>query len=574
MDRLLVTAITLSLCFVQTAALAQRRPPVRPPQAPGGREDALDPSPVNPAVDPKIGLFLNDWRNAKPHAMYGKLVFRDILTKLDSADPIHPVKPGAVLTGMTAVSYVTLEPGATAAGHTQKAERQIFLATGGSGKIVVDAKSYDLKDGAGFVLTPDVGFRMTSTGKVPLSFYVRTEQIPASDPPADPFTVEDRFENDRRIGAHWVHTCDGGPPGMNLCTIAPHTMPQPHSHAGEEAWIMVKGETILSLGKDLVRMTPGQAYRIPPTGLAAHSNINLGEEPVEMIYMGPADRTADAAQVAAPVAANGQKLQGLDYARLDNSPLSPATEPDVDMFMGGWRDAYPKVTHGNLYVRDMLTALQGPDSLHPTRKGAVLTNAVAVSYAMLEPGSTAHKLEGELQGVQETYVVHSGTGSVTVGAKTVPLAKDKAFILTSAMDFKIHATGDKYLTFYVVSEKVPEGAAPAATLQVTDNGARRQITANWYNRERPLITKADGLAQYGAVTQVELKPMAMSRPYSAAKDVEEIWIATDGDVDMLFGKLLRKLPEGSAYRVPSTGITAHAQINVSGKPAKFLYMVK
>jgi hypothetical protein len=52
----------------------------------------------------------------------------------------------------------------------------------------------------------------------------------------------------------------------------------------------------------------------------------------------------------------------------------------------------------------MLTSLQGPDSLHPARKGAVLVSAEAVSYAMLEPGSTAHKIDGELKGIQETFV--------------------------------------------------------------------------------------------------------------------------------------------------------------------------
>ena len=66
----------------------------------------------------------------------------------------------------------------------------------------------------------------------------------------------------------------------------------------------------------------------------------------------------------------------------------------------------------------------------------------------------------------------------------------------------------------------------------------------------------------------------MARPTSAAAGTEEIWISTDGDVDMLFGKRLRKLPEGSAYRVPPTGITARAHINVSGKPASFLRVVK
>src|SRR3989442_4870911 len=75
---------------------------------------------------------------------------------------------------------------------------------------------------------------------------------------------------------------------MLLCTMAPYTIPQPHSHPGEECWIMVKGETMLSLGKTFQKMEPGQAYKIPPTGLAAHSNINFGTEPVEMIFLGPA----------------------------------------------------------------------------------------------------------------------------------------------------------------------------------------------------------------------------------------------------------------------------------------------
>jgi len=242
--------------------------------------------------------------------------------------------------------------------------------------------------------------------------------------------------------------------------------------------------------------------------------------------------------------------------------------------MGSWRDAYPRMMHGNLYVRDMLTAFQGPDSLHPTRKGAVLTNAEAVSYAMLEPGSTAHKIDGELKGIQESFVVNSGTGVIASGSKKVELSKGMAFVITPGLDFRLTATGNQYMTFYVVSEKISDGAAPKTTLEVVDNRDKAQTTNAWFNKERPLITKDDGLSQYGALTQVELKPMAMSRPYSDGQGVEEIWIATDGDVDMLFGKELRKLPAGTAYRVPSTGITAHANINVSGKTAKFLYMVK
>jgi len=47
------------------------------------------------------------------------------------------------------------------------------------------------------------------------------------------------------VGAHWAHIGNGGPAGLSLITIAPHTMPQPHSHPGEECWIMVEGESVL-----------------------------------------------------------------------------------------------------------------------------------------------------------------------------------------------------------------------------------------------------------------------------------------------------------------------------------------
>ncbi len=580
---------SIALCLACASGFAQR--------GGGGqstaREDGLDPTPIGPS-DPNVGMFINDWRSSKPRAMYGKLAFRDILTKLEGPDPRHPAKKGAVLTAITAISYATLDPGATASGRSQAGERQVFYATGGgAGQITVNSKSWDVKDGIGFTLTPDFDFKMTSTGKEPLAFYVRTEPVPANTPPSESLVVVNRFDLDRRVGAHWVHICNGGPNGMNLCTIAPQTMPQPHSHPGEECWIMVKGESILSLGKTVQRMTPGQAYKIPPTGLVAHSNLNMTEEPIEMIFMGPAGNggggrggrggqgaanTADppagpAAPAAAAQAGRGGG-QGTDYARLDGSAVNRATEQDVDMFMGNWHDTFPHIVHGNMYFRDMLTALTGPDALHPIRKGAVLVNAEAVSYAMLEPGSSAHPVEGELNGIQQTFVVNSGTGVITSGTQKTELSRDMAFTLAPGLDFNLTATGDKYMTFYVVSEKLPQGFTPKTTLQVVDNRAKTPTTTAWVDNEHPLITKAEGLSQYGALIRVEQNTMTMSRPYSAGKDVEEIWIATDGDSDMLFGKMLKKLPGGTAYKVPPTGITAHANINVSGKTTGFLYMVK
>ena len=230
--------------------------------------------------------------------------------------------------------------------------------------------------------------------------------------------------------------------------------------------------------------------------------------------------------------------------------------------------------HGNFYFRDMLTALQGTDELRPARRGAVLTNAEAVSFVQLEPGATAHRVEGELKNIQQTFVVNSGTGVITSGSTKVDLVKGMAFIITPEIDFRLKATGDQYMTFYVVSEKLPAGFTARTALEVVDNRSRAQVTNAWVNQVRPLISKSDGLSQYGAVTQVTMRSMTMSRPSSSAPGVEEIWIATDGDVELLLGKELRKLRAGTAYRVPSTGITAHANINASGQEARFLYLAK
>ena len=535
------------------------------------REDGLDPTPIDPAKDPNVGMFINDYRNAKPRPMYGKLVFHDILTKLEGADPQHPTKKGAVLTAITAISYATLDPGATASGREDAGQRQVFYTSAGDGQITVNGKSHEVSDGIGFTLTPDFDFKLTNTGKVPIGMYVRTEPIPPGTPANTDIVIVNRFDNDRRIGAHWVHTCNAGPNGMLLCTMAPYTIPQPHSHPGEECWIMVKGETMLSLGKTFQKMEPGQAYKIPPTGLAAHSNINFGTEPVEMIFLGPArGAVANAAPAPAPGGAGGTR----DFDRLDNSAIVKNQEHDVDMFMNHWRDGYPRVEHGNIYTRDMLTAAEGTDPLHPVRKGAVLTTAAAVSYGMLEPRSSAHHIAGELKGVQETFIVHSGTGTLTVDGQKADLSKDMAFIITPDMDFKLTATGDKYMTFYFVTEKIPAGVTPKNILQVVDHRNAPQTTNAWVDKERRLVTKEDGLVQFPALIQVEQPAMTMARPYSADANTEEIWIATDGDVDMLFGKELRKVPAGTAYRIPPTGITAHANINISGQPSGFIYMVK
>ena len=117
---------------------------------------------------------------------------------------------------------------------------------------------------------------------------------------------------------------------------------------------MVKGDSKLLLGKQLRDCPAGTVYRIPSTGLTAHTNINLGDEPVQMIHM----------MKAVP----GETKE---FAMLDPNMYDPKTEPDNDMFMGNWRNSVPRLMHGSLVFRDMLTALEGPDDPSPDTPAAL-----------------------------------------------------------------------------------------------------------------------------------------------------------------------------------------------------------
>jgi mannose-6-phosphate isomerase-like protein (cupin superfamily) len=580
MKRIVLVVSAALLISVSVFAQGQQQPQKQTPQGQQGQQvqqgppfpfRQLDPRQFDPKVDPDVDMFVNHWSNSMPRMMYGNLVFRDILTPLEGPDPVHPTRKGAVLVVNTSISYATLEPGASASGRAQKGGQQVFYVAGGAGTITVGTKSQPIQRGSSFILTPAFDMALKSTGADPLACYVLTERLAADFKYNQELVVTNRFEGERRVGAHWHHINNpiinssngmANYGGLSLIELDARTIPQAHSHAAdvEEIWMQVEGETTLLLGKQIRRCPAGTVYKIPPTGITAHTNINFGDQPVEMIHM---------------MKSGARGGQSVDFANLDPARPDPATDPDIDMFMGNWRNSMPRIMHGNMVFRDMLTSLQGPDNLHPTRKGAVLEWSTAVSHATLEPGASAWYVDKQLEGVQQVFVVNSGAGTITSGNKTTALTKGVSFIITPGLNFRIASTGKEYLTFYVVTEKLSAGTTPNKELVVVDNrGEAPFMRVHWAHIDRPLITTQNGMAQYGAFTEVKIDAMTMSQPHSHDPNVEEIWIATDGDIELFLGKQIRKLPVGTAYRIPSTGRTAHANINVTDGMIKLIHMMK
>ncbi len=241
----------------------------------------------------------------------------------------------------------------------------------------------------------------------------------------------------------------------------------------------------------------------------------------------------------------------------DGGQWNPATDPDIDMYLHGWRDSLPRMVHG-LEVKDVL--VKG-DGLNPTRPGAVLPYIDSFSYARLEPRATA-KSEG-LTGTQEIYYILAGSGTVAAGKQTAELHPGVAVFMPMGLPFEIVNEGESRLEMYLVIEPVPQGFKPRADMLVKDANTVPidSILAHWWMQTKQMFTNADGLAQVENVLQVTFDPMTIGHPHVFPVGQLEIWSQASGTTTCFIGKQVRIQEPGMAYQVPPDGKTAHSNIN-------------
>jgi len=229
--------------------------------------------------------------------------------------------------------------------------------------------------------------------------------------------------------------------------------------------------------------------------------------------------------------------------------------------------------HGSIVFRDILTRLEGDDTLRPRKKGAVLQYTHAISHATLQPGAVA-KSEA-LEGEQQVFYVDAGVGVIRSGKESYALERGHAFIVTPKFDFTLEATGDEPLGMYVLTEPIPEDFSPNEQLLVKNRFDNRMgMYVHWSNIDRGIISRRDGMANYSGMTFVTIDAGTMAQPHSHNPGVEECWIAVKGDIKLHLGKQLFDLPVGSAYKIPANGRTAHANINASDSPVELMHMMK
>ena len=261
------------------------------------------------------------------------------------------------------------------------------------------------------------------------------------------------------------------------------------------------------------------------------------------------------------------------WSRLDGAPYDPEVHPDIDLFISHWTESPNRHAHGNLLIKDIFTPLAG-EPLRPERRGAVLTDLVAVSYAWLD--ARLSTTPDTLEGIQYILFIVSGTGTITAGDTPHPLYDGSGVILPPGLTFTMTNTGDDPLGMYIVTEPIPSGFTPNAALRVIDSNTVpiRTSTTHWSHIGRRMFSKGDGLAVLEGLGPQLFSPLTMSQPHSHHAGIEEIWIALRGDIQALIGKQVRDLTPGTAYKIPPDGRTPHANINVSDEPVRMFWIMK
>lgn len=263
---------------------------------------------------------------------------------------------------------------------------------------------------------------------------------------------------------------------------------------------------------------------------------------------------------------------------LDGSPWTKGIDPDIDMYMGTWKDSATKITHGTLIERDILTK-GDKDSLTPPAKGALLKYINRLTYAMLPTSALTNPTV--LSGEQELFYILSGKGVITTvsvaGKKKTEMKTDLrkgiCILMPEGLQFTISNTGEEPLTMYLVCEPVPSGFVPQKNMLIKDETTTPIGSSDglWCMIYKGLYSKDEGFGTLFNVLTVALDPMTIYWPHSHFPGCEEVWVAMDGTSLAWIGKQIRPQPPGTAYIIPDDRRTTHCNMNTSNETVKFFY---
>jgi len=86
--------------------------------------------------------------------------------------------------------------------------------------------------------------------------------------------------------------------------------------------------------------------------------------------------------------------------------------------------------------------------------------------------------------------------------------------------------------------------------------------------------EGDPLCVIDMIMLTTYNAMVIGQPHSHPPGHEEVWTVIEGENLAFIGREIRWQQSGTAYKVPPTGYTPHANINPTGGMTKMLYFAK
>ena len=222
---------------------------------------------------------------------HGELEERDILTR---GDALNPAQKGAVLRFINSYAYATLAPYASTKIERLEGQQEIYFVQSGQGTAHASGQSVDLHRNVAVLIPAELSFNLENTGDQPLTMYVMNEPTLPGFRPNSSMLARDEHQlpisSSSGMWAHMVKTLFVSSDGLGTLeavltvTLDPLTLGKPHPVPGEdtdrieEVWTELEGTSLVMVGNQLRRQTPGMAYLHIPDNKTPHTNINSSED--------------------------------------------------------------------------------------------------------------------------------------------------------------------------------------------------------------------------------------------------------------------------------------------------------
>ena len=260
----------------------------------------LDRSPKEPPSNEVVGIdidrFIGNPFSSPVRVIHDVIFARSILRHGDS---YHPGDSGAVLEYWKDLSHATLL-GNTRSPLSQVPDEQIWYVTSGKGRLDNGEGYWDMHEGVGVLIPPNVRHRLVNTTDEPIHMIVLTYARDNKATPRRDILVRDIHSLPLPAkGSHWNYFGTNlfwPEDGLNtneivaVVSMPPMTIAAAHAHIPhqEEVWIKLPPySSYMMLGSEVREMPPNTAMLAPPNSQTVHSVVNLmKEETQRWLYLG------------------------------------------------------------------------------------------------------------------------------------------------------------------------------------------------------------------------------------------------------------------------------------------------